>query len=321
MHQPGSHVFWRKGIIAALGLLAALPAARAASVIPDAPAVAPAPILDKPLTPATNDAPDEQPTAQHVWVPGHWRWSEGAYVWESGRWEVPPTVNVSWVPPRWEQQGNGYVLKDGYWDETPATPAVPATPRPPQELVINQPPPPPQREVIPERPTAAHVWIPGHWGWQNRHVWIAGRWETPPRANVTWVPPRWETRGTGYVLIEGYWRDAGITVTAPPAVPTPAPQVVVTAPPPQQVVVSAPPPPQQQVIVVAAPPPPRHEVVYRRPGPGYVWVNGYWLWQRGRYVWVAGHWATPPRGYRTWEAPRWERRGGNYIFFEGRWGR
>jgi hypothetical protein len=73
--------------------------------------------------------------------------------------------------------------------------------------------------------------------------------------------------------------------------------------------------------VVTAPPPPRHEVVYGRPSPYHIWVDGYWAWRGGRHVWIAGHWELPPRGYRTWISPRWERRGGSYVFIEGHWGR
>jgi len=36
-------------------------------------------------------------------------------------------------------------------------------------------PPPLRAEVRPVAPTAAHVWIAGHWAWRaNRHVWIPG---------------------------------------------------------------------------------------------------------------------------------------------------
>ncbi len=277
--------------------------------VPNAPMVAPAPLLDKPLTPATNDVPGEQPTPQHAWVPGHWRWFEGAYVWESGRWEVPPAPNLFWHEPQWQQQGNGYVLRDGFWDETPvAATRVVSAPvaqvAAPQEIIVAAPPPPPQREVVYERPSPVHVWISGYWSWHlGRHVWVSGRWSTPPRSNVVWVGPRWEQRGGRYVFVDGYWREA---VVVRPS--SPPPQVVVTAPAPGP-----------QVVIVSPPPPPRREVVYARPGPGYVWVNGYWSWRGGRHVWIAGHYEQPPRGHRAWEEPRWERRGGNYIFIEGRW--
>ncbi len=66
--------------------------------------VPPAPLIEKPLTPVSNDTPSEQPSTQHVWVPGHWRWSEGSYVWEMGRWEVPPASNVVWTQPEWQRR-------------------------------------------------------------------------------------------------------------------------------------------------------------------------------------------------------------------------
>lgn len=57
------------------------------------------------------------------------------------------------------------------------------------------------------------------------------------------------------------------------------------------------------------PPPPRHEAVIERdrPGPDYVWVNGYWDASSGQYVWVPGHWDRPPRRGYVWVAPRYER--------------
>jgi hypothetical protein len=285
----------------------------AANAIPDAPTVPPAPVVERPLEPATSDVPGEQPSVQHQWVPGHWRWLEGAYVWEAGRWDLPPAANVVWQAPRWERQTNGYVLRDGYWDEAPPAPpttvvSAPAPQAAPQEIIVTVPPPPPQREVIYERPSPLHIWIGGHWSWRlGKHVWVSGRWSTAPRHNAVWVAPRWEHRQGRYVYVEGYWRDA--VVVLPPSRPAPPTQVVI-----------APSSPAPQVIVVQAPPPPRREVVYGPPGPGYVWISGYWAWQHGRHVWVAGHYQRPPRGHRTWVEPRWERRGGNYIYIEGRWG-
>jgi hypothetical protein len=279
----------------------------AATRIPDAPTVSPAPAVDKPLAPAANDVPGEQPTSQHVWVPGHWRWNEGSYVWESGHWEIPPAPDVQWVQPQWIPQGGGYVLQEGFWQVIDPNQAVAATPQEhsAQEIATTEPPPTPQREIIVERPTPAYVWLPGYWMWQGeRYVWMAGHWEIPPRANVAWVPPRWEWRGRRYVFVAGYWREA-----------------VTSVPPQAQQVVVAPPPPPQQVVVVTAPPPPRHEVVYGRPGPGYVWINGYWAWRGGRHVWIAGHWEMPPRRDVHWIEPRWERRGRSYVFLEGHWGR
>src|SRR5688572_32627197 len=104
-------------------LLFSAVSAFAANAVGNAPTVSPAPVVAKPLTPATNDTPGEQPSSQHVWVPGHWRWHEGAYVWEAGRWEVPPAATVTWHAPEWQRQGNGFVLREGYWTEPAPQPA------------------------------------------------------------------------------------------------------------------------------------------------------------------------------------------------------
>ncbi len=336
-----------------------------ADAVGDAPLAPAAPIVEKPFNPASNDLPGDQPTPQHVWIPGHWRWLEGAYVWEAGRWEVPPTPTVAWNPPQWRPQGSGYILSEGFWDEVPPAPPANQEALAPTEIVVTEPPPAPRREFITERPMGTHVWIPGYWLWRDgRYAWVGGQWTAAPRPNAMWVQPRWELRGRGYVFTPGYWRDQYVA-TPPPAVPqfeppqpvatqpAPQPQVVyrpqapqpqqpqpqqqvvyapqppqqqpqqqvVYAPqPPQQVIVAAPPPPQQ-VIVMVAPPQPRREVVYARPSPYHVWVPGYWAWHDRRHVWIAGHYQLPPRGYREWHNPRWERRGGSHVFIEGRWGR
>ena len=75
-------------------------------------------------------------------------------------------------------------------------------------------------------------------------------------------------------------------------------------------------------IRVNAPPPPiRHEVVVARPGPGYIWVPGYWDWvpARGSYAWVGGRWAHPPYRHAVWVGPRWVNRGHDRFYIRGHW--
>jgi hypothetical protein len=71
--------------------------------------------------------------------------------------------------------------------------------------------------------------------------------------------------------------------------------------------------------VTVAPPPPRVEVFGVAPGPGVVWVNGYWNWGGSRYVWVPGRWQRPPRGRGRWEPGRWENHHGRYSYIRGGW--
>lgn len=67
------------------------------------------------------------------------------------------------------------------------------------------------------------------------------------------------------------------------------------------------------------PPPLRREVVGVAPGPGYVWINGYWGWRGNSYTWVQGYYARPPRRGARWEEPRWEHDRGRYRFRQGHW--
>ena len=292
---------------------AAFPAIPDAPTVPVAPTLPDAAMLKEPLQPAASqEIIEERPSSQHGWVSGHWRWQEGRYAWIAGRWDLPPRAGVSWVEPRWEKKGNGYVLAGGYWQESPARAvamnSVPASSQgvpsaPPQQapaatqpdvIILREAPPPPPREIIVERPSHHHVWLGGHWGIRaGRHVWVGGRWDVPPRSDVVWVEPRWERRGHGYVLIDGYWREA-----------TPVRAYERGG---------------REVIIVREPPPLRREVVPARPVPGQIWISGYWAWHGDRHIWVGGHFERPPRTRAVWVEPRWERRSGGHIFIEGFW--
>jgi hypothetical protein len=67
------------------------------------------------------------------------------------------------------------------------------------------------------------------------------------------------------------------------------------------------------------PPAPRYAVVGVAPGPGYVWINGYWGWRGGRYEWNEGRWERPPRGRHQWVEGQWHREGRGWRYHEGRW--
>jgi hypothetical protein len=72
--------------------------------------------------------------------------------------------------------------------------------------------------------------------------------------------------------------------------------------------------------VVPAPPAPYVVgAVGYAPGPGYVWVDGFWNLNGGRWAWVNGRWAVPPRGHAAWVADRWERHGNGWRYRRGHW--
>jgi hypothetical protein len=69
-------------------------------------------------------------------------------------------------------------------------------------------------------------------------------------------------------------------------------------------------------VRIGAPPRPRVvRVVRQRPGPEYVWVDGYWYVVKKRYRWHDGYWARPPYPRAVWIAPRYERE----MYFVGYW--
>jgi hypothetical protein len=69
-------------------------------------------------------------------------------------------------------------------------------------------------------------------------------------------------------------------------------------------------------IRIGPPPAPRVvRVLPRRPGPDFVWVDGYWYPERGRYTWHQGYWTRAPYAGAVWVQPRYERG----QFYAGYW--
>jgi hypothetical protein len=69
-------------------------------------------------------------------------------------------------------------------------------------------------------------------------------------------------------------------------------------------------------IRIGAPPPPRVLAVRPvAPGPGYLWVDGYWYPVAGHYRWHAGYWTRPPYEGAHWVGPHHD----GQMFFNGYW--
>src|SRR5712692_6532159 len=56
------------------------------------------------------------------------------------------------------------------------------------------------------------------------------------------------------------------------------------------------------------------------PGPGYIWVPGYWAYGPGGYFWVPGTWAEPPEVGLLWTPGYWEWEDSFYNWHAGYWG-
>ena len=68
-------------------------------------------------------------------------------------------------------------------------------------------------------------------------------------------------------------------------------------------------------ITIGAPPPLRVERVVASPGPGFVWVAGYWYPVGRHYKWHAGYWTRPPYVGARWVGPHHD----GQRFFDGYW--
>lgn len=75
----------------------------------------------------------------------------------------------------------------------------------------------------------------------------------------------------------------------------------------------------REVVVAKRPPHVRSEARTVAPGPGYVWIGGYWRWTGANYVWVSGHWVPRPRPAAVWVEGHWSRGPGGWIWVEGHW--
>jgi hypothetical protein len=76
------------------------------------------------------------------------------------------------------------------------------------------------------------------------------------------------------------------------------------------------------VRIDEAPPPARHEEIIERnrPGPDFVWTEGFWDGSPGHYAWVGGHWDRPPHPHARWFAPHWEKdHDGHFHQIKGEW--
>jgi hypothetical protein len=66
--------------------------------------------------------------------------------------------------------------------------------------------------------------------------------------------------------------------------------------------------PVAYVEVEQEPPPPR-VVVVPAARPGFIWIEGRYVWNGNRYDWRDGY----------YEQGRWERRGRGHVWVDGRW--
>ena len=79
-------------------------------------------------------------------------------------------------------------------------------PAPDAEVVVEAP-PPPRVEIVGVAPGPDFIWIGGFWGWDHgRYVWREGRWGHGPYRGARWEGGHWDHVRGGHVWVEGRWR-------------------------------------------------------------------------------------------------------------------
>jgi hypothetical protein len=74
-----------------------------------------------------------------------------------------------------------------------------------------------------------------------------------------------------------------------------------------------------RVYVRVEPPVGSHESGVIAPGPGFVWIEGYHLWNGGEFVWVPGRWVRPPQPRAVWVPAHWEHDRHGWFMVGGYW--
>ena len=78
--------------------------------------------------------------------------------------------------------------------------------------------------------------------------------------------------------------------------------------------------PRGRLYVRVGPPAPVVEAQIVAPGPGYVWIPGYHMWNGAAYAWAPGRWDRPPHARARWVPARWVREGRRgWYLVEGHW--
>src|SRR5262249_19536509 len=69
-------------------------------------------------------------------------------------------------------------------------------------------------------------------------------------------------------------------------------------------------------VAIGPPPPPRVvRVLPTSPGPGFIWVEGYWYPIGHHYKWHSGYWTRPPYAGARWVGPHHD----GERFYGGYW--
>jgi hypothetical protein len=72
-------------------------------------------------------------------------------------------------------------------------------------------------------------------------------------------------------------------------------------------------------VNVGPPPPMFWGPVGVPPGPGWVWIDGFYTWGGNNWMWQPGRWARPPHPGWVWRRPTYVRTRNGFRMHQGRW--
>lgn len=140
----------------------------------------------------------EEPSGDHVWIPGYWDRTPTDWKWVPGHWEKPPHRDSRWAKGHWAWMGDRWRWIAGHWAATPPGAGVVTD----QMIEI----PPLIEEKRPPRPTETDHWVPGYWEWNGWWEWVPGHWTKKPDPDADWVPGHWAPSGEKRRRwIAGHW--------------------------------------------------------------------------------------------------------------------
>jgi len=71
-------------------------------------------------------------------------------------------------------------------------------------------------------------------------------------------------------------------------------------------------------VVAVSTPPPAPVDVYFDARPGYVWVQGRWVYSGSQWIWQQGYWESARAGH-VYVDGYWDYRGSQYVWIDGYW--
>jgi hypothetical protein len=61
------------------------------------------------------------------------------------------------------------------------------------------------------------------------------------------------------------------------------------------------------------------EVVGTAPGPDFVWIRGYHVWNGNAYHWQSGRWERRPHSNASWVDGKWNHTSKGWYWRDGHW--